>query len=157
MCVSFGVECVELLHPDNSEWDFKIILYSVTTSQLRKCHFNYQNLSHTKEWQYKVLFSLISSQEGYLLHPSSLWENYPHVHHRYDCVTMYKSNFCINIYIKKCNSFKAGQYGNKNMSVFVICFRSIHIYSFIHRTILGFGGPLSLRCKITNCVKMHSL
>lgn len=24
-------------------------------------------------------------QEGYILHPSSLWENYPHVHLRYDC------------------------------------------------------------------------
>lgn len=57
------------------------IISRLTSVFIRTYIWNIQ--SHPHERLSKVLFDFFT-QEGYLFHLSSLWENYPHLHLRYE-------------------------------------------------------------------------
>lgn len=70
VCLPLGVGCLEFLHTHNSEWLKK---------KQKKKYTPFSTFSTIFMYFVPLWFLW---QEGYILHPSSLWENYPHVHLR---------------------------------------------------------------------------
>lgn len=70
-----GQLCV--FHLVSSVWSFYILI-TVSETLMPHCLSDAYIFRDSS-----CLFSVFLLQEGYLLHPSSLWENYPHSHLRY--------------------------------------------------------------------------